>query len=266
MFWGNIDSEYSTLTLENYIDFEYNNSINEQEYIDVLNESIDIDEGFGLKLRPIYIILTYTDTRFDRIANKLVKGQEFWHASMSFGPSLKLCYSFSYWKRAHTNNLKGGLSFESIDLYKEDHPDGRMQVGAIFLNEKKYKKIKEGIMYFLTNKEKTKYDFIGLLYSLLGKPTANGLKLKLMCVTFVDTLLKYANINLNDKQTNLVKADDLKHTNDIYYFKVFEGLIKDYNPIEVAKLSEKLGNKLNNDYFRHVEDKPIEDITRKRRI
>jgi hypothetical protein len=265
MFYGIIGEQlYSMENYSNYVYQGSNTPLNEQSCIDILTEGIDKDEGFGTKLRPIYVILLYSDSRFDHVMEKFVKNQQYWHAAISFGPALSTCYSFNYGE-ADANKFKGGLSFESIKFYKEEHPTGTMQVGVLFVTPEKYKKVKEALSFYIHNKEKTKYSFINLLYSWLGKPTKNGLKLNLVCSTFVDTLLKHANININNKQTNLVKPDDLKYTNDKSYFKVYEGKIKDYKEDPVIKKSEELGNRVRNDFFRHEKDEKVEDITDKKK-
>ena len=51
---------------ENYINTPNSNIIS-------VDESIDLDEGFGAKLRPVFIVLLYSDSTFDRIAEKFVK-------------------------------------------------------------------------------------------------------------------------------------------------------------------------------------------------
>jgi hypothetical protein len=70
---------------------------------------------------------------------------------------------------------------------------------------------------------------------------------------------------LNSKQTNLVKPDDLKNTDNKKYFKVFDGRIVDYNAEDVKEKSEKLANKLKNDYFKNSEDVEIEDAIKKKK-
>lgn len=271
MYFGEKYLTEKVLLEEAYKDFLYKGHIgkldaivNEQEFIDILNEKMDMDEGFGAKLRPVFIILLYSDSAFDHVVEKFCKGQEYWHAAISFGPALSHCYSFNFGEAA-ANRVKGGLSFESLKFYQEEHPTGTMQVGAVFLTEEKYNKVKEAMYWYFSNKQKTKYSFINLLYSWRGKPTKNGLNFSLVCSTFVDTLLKYANINLNQKQTNLVKPDDLKHTDDRIYFKVFDGNIVDYNANEVREKSEKLANRVSNDYFRKAKDEKLEDIVLKKK-
>ena len=126
-----------------------------------------------------------------------------------------------------------------------------MEVSCIFLDKEKYNNLKETLDYYLMNKEKTKYSYVNLLYSLVGKKTKNGLKFNLVCSTFVDTILKSINIDLNNgKQSNLVKPDDLKATAlNEKQFKIFEGNIVDYNVEKISKMVNKLANNISNNYF-----------------
>lgn len=244
------------LYLENYVDF--NRVLSEEDmqpYIDELskelvNEKIDMDEGFGGKLRPVFIVLTYSDSRFDHVAEKFVKNQKYWHAAIGFGPSLSRTYSFNFGE-ANTNRFKGGLSFESMKFYQEEHPTGTCEVSCIFLDPYKYKKLKATLEYYMKNKEKTRYSFINLLYSLFGKSTKDGLKMNLVCSTFVDTILRSINVNISgDKATNLTKPDDLKVGKHEKQFKVYEGRLLDYNPDKVAAKVGKMSNDVNNDFFK----------------
>ena len=224
-----------------------------QEFIDILQEDvkkIDADEGYGADLRPVFIVLLYSDTTFDHIAEKFVKNQDYWHAAISFGPALTHCYSFSFGE-ANANKFKGGLSFENIKMYSQ-HDTGTMEVNCIFLDEEKFKDLKEVLNYYIKNKEKTKYSFINLVYSLFGKKTKNGTKFNLVCSTFVDTILKSVNIDLNKgKQTNLVKPDDLKKSKENKkQFKLFEGKIIKYKVEEIKKKVEKLAANINNNFFK----------------
>ena len=217
---------------------------------EVLTEKIDMDEGFGGKLRPVFIVLTYSDSRFDHIAEKFVKNQKYWHAAIGFGPSLSRTYSFNFGE-ADSNKFKGGLSFESMELYQKYHPTGTCEVSCIFLTPYKYKKLKATLEYYLRNKQKTRYSFINLLYSLFGKSTKNGLKMNLVCSTFVDTILRSVDVNISgDKATNLTKPDDLKVGKHEKQFKVYEGRLLDYDPKKVHDKVNKLSNDVNNDFFK----------------
>jgi hypothetical protein len=230
------------------IEEEYNSFINEAvEFL--INESIDRYEGFGALLRPIYVILLYSDTLFDKIGNRVLREKpDYWHAALAFAPGLDYCYSFNYMKDS-TNLIKGGLSFESLDGYKQTNPDSIMQVGLILIGEEKYKRIKDLLYKFIKNKEKTKYGFIDLIYNYFKIPKQNKLSYSLVCSSFVDTILKYNDIYINKKPINLTRPDDLMYTDGKKYFQVFKGLVKDYNWKKVANITEELANNPENDFF-----------------
>lgn len=232
-----------------------------QEFINILKEassyngdgsSIDDTEGFGAELRPVFIILLYSDTTFDHVAEKFVKDQDYWHACLSFGPALTHCYSFSFGDaESGTNKFKGGLSFENIENAKKHHPEGTMEVNCIFLDKDTFAKLKETLNYYIKNKEKTRYSFINLLYSLFGKKTKNKLRFNLVCSTFVDTILKSVDVNVSGtKNTNLTKPDDLKKKkSNKKQFKLYEGKIKAFEGDSIKKKVEKLANDIKNSYF-----------------
>ena len=230
----------------NYIEEAYNNNIIKQireleedgyssidEEVDTVEEAINMAEGFGGKLRPVFIVLLYSDSRFDHVAEKFVKNQQYWHASIGFGPALSRCYSFNFGE-CGANKFKGGLSFESLDFYKKEHPTGTMEVSCILLSTVKYNKLKATLDYYMQNKEKTKYSFINLV-----------------CSTFVDTILKSINVDVSGQEySNLVKPDDLKASDQkSKQFKVFEGKIVDYKPTQVAKKVEKMYDDKSLSYF-----------------
>lgn len=252
----NEDNNLIIYDIEHYFNFNSNIPIFESymEYKNILLETIDKDEGFGNILRPVLIVLLYSDSNFDHVAEKFVKGQKYWHAALSFGPSLKHCYSFNFGE-ADANKRKGGLSFESLDFYKKEHPTGTMEVSCIVLGKDKYDKLKETLNYYIRNKEKTKYDFVNLLRSLFGKATPDGNKFNLVCSTFVDTILKSVDVNISKaKAINLTKPDDLRAMRrNEKQFKVYSGNIVNYNVNKVTDKVDKLTQDANNNYFKETE-------------
>ena len=234
-----------TKILENFINFcdEYQ----------IANEGLHMVTGNGCQYHPVFIVLLYSDSRFDHIAEKFVKNQEYWHAAIGFGPSLSTTYSFNFGE-CEANKFKGGLSYESMDFYKREHPTGDCYVGCVFLTQQRYKKLRETLNYYINNKEKTRYSFMNLLYSLFGKVKTSKKNLNLVCSTFVDTILKSVNVHLNDKPTNLVKPDDLKGGNNEKQFDIFKGKIKDYDPEKASKIVEKMANDKTYSYFSRSEN------------
>lgn len=254
----NEDNNLTIYDIDHYFNFNSNIPIFEfyMEYKNILNEAIDKDEGFGNILRPVFIVLLYSKSTASKIFSKFIKDEVYWHAALSFGPSLKYCYSFNFGHDNYGNNkLIGGLSFENINSYKKAHPEGTMEVSCIVLGKDKYDKLKETLNYYIKNKEKTKYDFVNLLRSLFGKATPNGNKFNLVCSTFVDTILKSVDINISKaKAINLTKPDDLRAMRrNEKQFKVYSGNIVNYNVNKVTDKVDKLTQDANNNYFKETE-------------
>ena len=238
MYFG--ESIEPKLFFENYINFDI-------DYI-IYNLENNITDGLQNNLlKPVFILLTYCDTTFDHIAEKFVKGQQFWHAIIGFDYTLTDCYSFNYNPKTH----ESGLIKESILGYKEKYPNANCQISCIFIGEEKYYKLKESLNYYIFNKDKTRYDFLNLFFSLIGKQTKNGLKLNQVCSTFVDSLLRSIGVNLVDKNTNLVKPDDLiKKKDNKKQFILYQGIISKFNSDRIFKKVVNLSNNSKNDYFK----------------
>lgn len=237
MYFG--ESLDPILYLENYINFDINTNIGIKED----NQSFDLENTF---LKPVFILLTFCDTTFDHIADKFVKGQKFWHATIGFDYALTQCYSFNY----NPKTRETGLVYESIDAYKQKYPNADCQVSCVLLDDANYNKIKESLNYYIINKNNTKYDFLNLFFSFIGKATDNGLKLNQVCSTFVDSLLKSVNVNLVNKPTNLVKPDDLiKSKSNRKQFILFNGKVSKYKPEIIYNKIIKLSSNSKNCYF-----------------
>lgn len=243
--------EMSFPSFENYYSLEAKHGISLNEYYTrVLNEAIDKDEGFGNKLRPVFIITMRSAEFFDKIADKVAKGQEFWHAAIGFGPSLSRTYSFNYME-ASANGFKGGLAFEGLSFYRKTYATGTMEVNCVFIDEFRYKKLKATLDYYIKNKQKTSYNFIGLVKALFNKKEPNKLKMNMVCSQFVDTILKSADVDVNGKNSNVVWPDDLKtNPKNGKQFKIYSGSFQGYDVDKATKLVDKLSKDVNNEYDR----------------
>ena len=226
--------------------------------LDTTMESMNYDTGDGCKYHPVFVILLNCKTTFDKIAGRLVKGQMYWHAAISFGPSLSNVYSFNFGE-AEANKIKGGLSYESLAVYQREHPTGQMYVGCIFLTQYRYKKLKAVLNYYIENKKKTKYSFSNLLFQFFNKNKESKTGLDKVCSTFVDTLLKSVNVKLNDQPTDLVKPDQLREGNE-RQIKIYEGQISEYDPLVASKYVEKLANNKSYSYFKKSSGQKKSDV------
>lgn len=212
----------------------------------IASESIHMIDGTGCKYRPVFIILLYSDSGFDHIAEKFVKNQKYWHAAIGFGPALSTTYSFNFGE-CEANARKGGLSYESMDFYKREHPTGYCYIGCVLLSPQRFKKLEDNLNYYIKNKKKTKYSFINLFWSLIHKERKVK-KFSFVCSTFVDALLKSVDVDLNEEANNLVKPDDLE-SNNPNQIKIYEGSIIGYDAEKAAKIVEKYANNTNYAYF-----------------
>lgn len=237
----------NAFSTKNFLAYE---SCMTSQSLDEAMESLHYDTGDGCKYHPVFVILLNCKTTFDKIAGKLVKGQMYWHAAISFGPSLSSVYSFNFGE-AEANKLKGGLSYESLAFYQREHPTGEMYVGCIFLTQYRYKKMKAVLNHYIENKKKTKYSFSNLLFQFFNKNKESKTGLDKVCSTFVDTLLKSVDVNLNDRPTDLVKPDHLREGNEMQ-IKIYEGPISGYDPMKAAKLVEKMANDKSYSYFKRT--------------
>jgi hypothetical protein len=63
----------------------------------------------------------------------------------------------------------------------------------------------------------------------------------LVCSEFVDTILKYANIDISGKASANTRPDDLSTFHDKNnFFQVYEGKISQYNPRKIDAMIENL--------------------------
>jgi hypothetical protein len=108
--------------------------------------------------------------------------------------------------------------------------------------------MKGTLNYYIENKNKTKYSFINLARQFFNKNKESKTGLDKVCSTFVDTLLKSVNVDLNHRPTDLVKPDHLHEGNEMQ-FTVFEGKVKDYDTMKAAKMVEKMANNSKYSYF-----------------
>jgi hypothetical protein len=231
--------------------------INSESFLDyycdellVAAEAMNIDTGNGAKYHPVFVVLVNAHSWFGVVADKLVKGQKYWHAGISFGPSLHSVYSFNMNRGTEikANKIKGGLVCESYEEYIKENPESDIYISCIFLTQYRYKKLRATLDYYVQNKEKTSYSLGNLVNQFFGKNKTSGFNK--VCSTFVDDLLKSVNIHLNDKPTDLVKPDNLYSGNEMQ-FTVFEGKIGNYDPEVAKKKVEAMANDKKYSYFKN---------------
>lgn len=194
-------------------------------------------------LYPVYLICTFTYTTFGSVISKFTDSS-YSHAAIGFDSSLKKLYSFNV---SHTNKNTGGLSFESIDQYKQDSDKSRILVQVVFLTKEKYTKLKNNLDWYIANYNKSHYSITNIFNIVVGRTKEyTKYNLNMICSQFVDVILKLSDVNLIDKPSNLVTPKDISAISNPRVYKMYEGLAKEYNPNKVKNMVLSLiNNKIN---------------------
>lgn len=167
----------------------------------------------------IYIILTYTGTMLSKII-KLGTRDEFSHVSIALDSGLNKMYSFG--RLNPYNPFIGGFVHEYVDsgTFKR-FKNTRAKIIELEISDKKYAKIKSAIRKIEQNKDKYKFNVLGLF--------AVGLHIKLRfknsfyCAEFVKYVIDSADVGL--KLPELIRPENFK---EIQGKEVYAGLLREY--------------------------------------
>lgn len=222
---------------ESIMNEKYNrlNVVNMVSTIEVMmEESIEESKKEGKKLYPIHIVLVKGDAVISKVITTFTDG-EFSHAAISLDNKLEKLYSFNF---ANKFNIGGGFSLESIKEYPKNN---RLAVYTIFVTEQAYKKISENIQYLLDNIKKTGYSVVNLILFPFKNIKIN-MSDNMICSQFVDSILKMANVNVVDDDSSKVSPNKLYFAtkNNPKAYKVFDGVVKDFDHNKVEKFLNKL--------------------------
>jgi hypothetical protein len=152
----------------------------------------------------LYIVLTRTNTLISKLI-QLIKKDYFTHAAISLDKELNRMYSFG---RVYSYNpFIGSFKQERINkgLYKrfDNIPAVIIEVEV---TKQQYEKAKHLINRFITNKEYYKYNYIGLLYSILNR--ARYRNDRFLCSEFVYYILSECQIIDLNIPRNLVRPQN----------------------------------------------------------
>lgn len=158
---------------------------------------------------PIYIILMHSGTPLAN-AIKKVTGDEFSHACISFNSGLSPLYSFGGKTKAGEKGFGFVVQSSRDSFYKTRK--AKYAVYVMFVSKEGRDAMKERLKYFQKNKEKMKYDIVGLIQIFFGQSTEYKMD-KFFCSRFVmDLVSKGSKI---DKVPSLWKPEDIKQLKSI---------------------------------------------------
>ena len=156
-------------------------------------------------MKKIYFVLTYTGTVLSRVVHIYTKN-EFSHCSIALDSELNEMYSFGRYQAY--NPFFGGFVKENIDtgVYKR-FSNTTAAIYSLEVTNRQYKLIKRELKRMNSEKDKYKYNFLGL----------------------AAIIFKYL-VDVGDVQNNLpdiVRPQDFENIDNVEL--VYKGKLKDFN-------------------------------------
>lgn len=177
------------------------------------------------KNKNVYIVLTYTGTVLSKII-KLYTKSEFSHASLSLDENLNEMYSFG--RLNAYNPFIGGFVHENIKwgTFKRFNKT-KAAIYSLKLTEKQYQIIKDTIIEIKKDKEKYKFNLIGLIAIAIKLDIKRNKKF--YCAEFIKYLLELANIELD--LPKLIKPNDFQYLTELEL--EYKGTLSSYDLLEL---------------------------------
>lgn len=183
-------------------------------------------------MEKIYIILTHTGTALSRIIKYYTK-DEFSHVSIALDSELKEMYSFG---RLHPYNaFLGSFVHEEIDkgTFKR-FKKTKAEIYSLLVTDEQYEKIKKTVKYFNGNKQKYRFNVIGLACVSINKKVKR--KNTFYCAEFVKHILKVAGISEVNKLPEIIRPQNFKQMSGLKL--EYEGLLRKYKKKKHIKLKD----------------------------
>lgn len=172
--------------------------------------------------RYVYLVFAKTGTWLSRLIYTFSK-IKYAHSSISFDNSFTKMYSFG---RINPNNpFSGGFVQENLfeGVYKK-FPKCECLIYKVSITEEQYYALKNQINSFMNEKDRYRYNFIGLFGILINLPIKR--EHHYFCSQFVSKILMESNVYDFKKIPELIK------TNDLFKIKnkeiIWEGFANEY--------------------------------------
>lgn len=193
-----------------------------------------------MKQNHIYIVLTRTSSIVSKII-RIVKNDEYTHASISFDKKLNRMYSFG--RKYSYFPFIGRFKHEYINrgLYKRC----RTLPGVIIeleVSEQQYNRAEILLEQFISNSGLYKYNYMGLVHSLLN--VSVHCDDRFLCSEFVYYIINESGIIDLKKSPNLIRPQNLLYVKGNVIYKGDLKLIDsfavqdtDYKPIDMNTIT-----------------------------
>ena len=188
-------------------------------------------------MKKIYIVLTHTGTTLSAIIKYYTKA-EFTHVSIALDSELKQMYSFGRVKPY--NPFWGSFVHEEISkgTFKR-FKNTRTKIYSVFITDEQYEKAKKIITYFYDNRQKYRFNFVGLACVSIHKKIKR--KNKFYCAEFVKHILKVIGVSEANNLPELIKPEDFLLIDGLKL--QYTGLLKNYNRKTKRNIQELLQRK-----------------------
>ena len=183
-------------------------------------------------MKKIYIILAHTGTILSRIIRVWTKDQ-FSHVSVALDADLEEMYSFG--RLNPYNPFLGSFVHEHINkgTFKR-FKKTRAEVYSLFVSDEQYEKAKKIIQYFNNNKQKYKFNIIGLACVSINKKIMR--KNSFYCAEFVKHILKVIGITEVNQLPKIIRPENFKQLQGLRL--EYEGLLKKYKKKKYLTLGD----------------------------
>lgn len=183
-------------------------------------------------MRKIYIVLTHTGTVLSRIIKYYTK-DEFSHVSIALDPDLKEMYSFG--RLNPYNPFWGSFVHEEINkgTFKR-FKRTNTEVYSLFVTDEQYEKARKIITYFNDNKEKYKFNILGLICVSIHKKIKR--KNSFYCAEFVKHVLKVSGVSEVNYLPQIIRPEDFKQIQGLRL--EYEGLLRKYKKKKYLRLED----------------------------
>ena len=220
----------SCFDFENETGYQFG-MIDKVKFFDRINES-----STDSTLYPVYVLCVHTGTLLAN-AIKKVTNSHFSHCTIGFDSSLKNMYSFGR-KVKMTELSNGSFVKESIKNPPYTNEGVTYALYCIPVTADQIAAMKKRLEYFAKNKTKFRYDFGGLIKNYFG--IADNPEQSWFCSRFVADIINAGSEPGKPmiREPSLMRPEDFLYTNFAQY--ITSGLIKDYDPVLVDKITTKL--------------------------
>ena len=178
-------------------------------------------------MKSIYLVMSQTGTILSRTI-KFVSGKEYNHISLSLNECLDYMYSFG--RKNPYNPFIGSFVTEGIDIgtflrFK----DTKCRVIRIDITDLQYEMLCSNIYDMIENKDKYKYNLIGLFLAAFNIDM--NFDNKYYCSQFVKYILNKSDIDVSSIPKIAHPTDFMSLSSDIMY----EGLLRDYSKCYIKR-------------------------------